>query len=35
LKDDPGETTDLSEKLPAVKNRLLTLLRNWRNSLPA
>ena len=30
LKDDLGEQTDLSEKLPDVQSRLLTQLRDWR-----
>jgi arylsulfatase A-like enzyme len=34
LKEDLGETTNLSGKLPAQRDRLLGLLRDWRKSLP-
>lgn len=35
LERDLSEANDLSEKVPAVRKRLLSLLHSWRSSLPA
>ena len=35
VKDDPGETKDLSEELPEVTEELLTMLHNWKKEVNA
>jgi hypothetical protein len=35
LKDDPGESTDLSERMPGKTGELRRLLHGWRRSIDA
>ena len=32
LVDDPGETTDLSQEMPALKEKMVTDMEAWRQS---